>query len=293
MNLQGHLVLDDVMLGPSMEWTPRLAGWCFLRVQQGEGYWLGTEGGVVEAGAGDMLVLSPSCEGTFRASQLGPLTLQYFQFCPDLLSGLLTLVERKHLESLAQRGRHACLRIAADSPAASHFTEVCDLARTSNGLELRCRVLQVAAGVFEKAMERSTPVQRSFLPASQRIRGFLNQLTEAEIMNLSPLELATLCGCSVRHFNRLFKASFGVALRAKQTEVRLLKARQRLSETRATITHIARACGYRHVGLFTAMFKHQFGVTPTQWRAQNAAPTPRSGRGGDATARPGPLPRQP
>lgn len=170
---------------------------------------------------------------------------------------------------------------------------MCAQARPHRGLELRCRLLQIAAQVFGPELRQPAPAERSFLSASHRIRLFLHQLTEAEIMDFSPLELAALCGCSARHFNRLFTGNFGVSLRAKQTELRLLKARQLLSETHSTITRVARACGYRGLGLFTAMFKRRFGVTPTQWRAQNAAPTPRSGRGRNATATPRPLPRQP
>ena len=33
---------------------------------------------------------------------------------------------------------------------------------------------------------------------------------------------------------------------------------------------VAAACGYRHLGVFNALFKKKFSVTPTEWR-RNAA----------------------
>jgi AraC-like DNA-binding protein len=229
-----------------------------------------------------VLVLSPLRGGQFRASQLGSVTLQYFRFCPDLLAGLLTLAERRCLEVLAANAQRASQRLPADHATAEEFRRLCEAARLSSGLLVRCRVLQVAASLFEKDLQYPHARNASFLPASKRIQLFLNQLTEAEIMDLSAIELASRCGCSVRHFNRLFTGNFGVSLRAKQTELRLLKAREMLSETTVTITSVAHACGYRHLGLFNAMFKKRFGLTPTEWR-RNTLPHPQGPEPGQPT----------
>ena len=261
MTFQGHLHLDEISLAPSGEWVARLPGWCFLRVQEGQGYWL-EPGNTAAANAGDMLVLSPLRRGVFRASQLDGTTLQYFRFCPDRLSGFLTLAERNQLESLAAHPEPGLHHRSATHPAARQFAAVCEQARAGNGLLVRCRFLEVAALVFQKEIEKPRRGTRSFLPASKRIRVFLSQLTEAEVMGLSPRELGARCGCSVRHFNRLFAGSFGVSLRARQTQLRLLKVRQLLAETRTPVNAVATACGYRHQSLFNALFRRQFGMPP-------------------------------
>ena len=72
-----------------------------------------------------------------------------------------------------------------------------------------------------------------------------------------------MCGCSLRHFRRMFHEQFNTSIRAKQTELRLEKARQMLVETDEKILTIARESGYRHLGFFNAIFKRKFGVTPT------------------------------
>ena len=91
-------------------------------------------------------------------------------------------------------------------------------------------------------------------------------MPDAEIINHSPEELARLCGCSPRHFNRLFRAHFAVSARARQTELRLLKARQLLCSTNEKIIQVALNCGYRSLSLFNSIFKKRFGVTPSGYR---------------------------
>ena len=55
-------------------------------------------------------------------------------------------------------------------------------------------------------------------------------------------------------------------LRARQIELRLQRARQLLGDSDAKIINVAYDSGYRHLGLFNAMFKKRFGVTPSEWR---------------------------
>jgi len=78
--------------------------------------------------------------------------------------------------------------------------------------------------------------------------------------------LASLCGCSARHFNRLFRSCFGISVRARQTQLRLIKARQLLSETEKKVLEIALDSGYRNLSLFNLLFKRQFGMTPSESR---------------------------
>jgi AraC-like DNA-binding protein len=91
-------------------------------------------------------------------------------------------------------------------------------------------------------------------------------MPDVELIHHSPAELARLCGCSSRHFNRMFWKQFGSSVRSRQTELRLLRARQLLSNTEGKIVQVAFDSGYRNVSLFNSLFKRRFGVTPSQWR---------------------------
>jgi AraC-like DNA-binding protein len=113
-----------------------------------------------------------------------------------------------------------------------------------------------------------------------RIRQSVGQMFEAEFASSSLGELAARVHCSERHFSRLFREEFGVPLRTRQIELRLQRARQLLADQDAKIINVAYDSGYRHLGLFNAMFKKRFGATPSQWRrriARNHRPHHRGG----------------
>ncbi len=99
-------------------------------------------------------------------------------------------------------------------------------------------------------------------------------MIEAELSGKTLGELAGQLHCSERHFSRLFREEFGVPLRARQIELRLQRARQLLADLDAKIINVAYESGFRHLGLFNAMFKKRYGVTPSEWRQQNARKNP-------------------
>jgi len=112
----------------------------------------------------------------------------------------------------------------------------------------------------------------------------VGKMSEAELAVRSLTQLAADLHCSERHFSRLFREEFNISLRARQTELRLQRARQLLAESDAKIINVAYESGYRHLGLFNAMFKRRFGVTPSHWRQQNL---PAANPGGSPPKRPG------
>lgn len=265
-----HLLLDEAELAPSAEWEPPGACWRVARVGQGQGYWLGT-GEVRELSTGVVMVLSPQQTGHFRASQLGAMRLQHFRFCPELTGAILTMTERSYFERSAAQSVFASRTFAPNHPVALHFADVCAHARTRNGLLLRSRVLQLIGMIFERELSRAGAPQRPSFSASKRIKVLMQHLTEEEFLSGSAEDLAAYCGCSLRHFSRLFLHTFGVSLRFRQTELRLLKARRLLAESDTRVVTVATNCGYRHLGVFNALFKKRFGMTPTEWRRAVAA----------------------
>ncbi|MCX8156532.1 MAG: helix-turn-helix transcriptional regulator [Verrucomicrobiae bacterium] len=106
------------------------------------------------------------------------------------------------------------------------------------------------------------------LSARERLEAYISRLPKEEWIRREPAELAQICGCSLRHLRRLFRQCFGVSLRTQQTEFRLHRASQLLMETDDKILSIAWAVGFRHLGLFSRMFKRRFRMTPSEWRAK-------------------------
>lgn len=93
---------------------------------------------------------------------------------------------------------------------------------------------------------------------------------ELELRACEPLrmaELARLAGCSLGHFQRRFKARYGVAPLAYQQELRLRVARHLLRHSDYRIGEIAERTGFGTGYYFCRVFRRHAGCSPRAWRA--------------------------
>ena len=271
MTVERHLILQEMTLRPSGEWTPQGRGWIVARVAEGAGYWL-HGGNARELNAGDGFVAGFNSNLRLRSSQLGPLKLQFFTVQPQYLHGVLTVAEWHQLETAPARLAPYVSVFAAAEPVAQKFTRIAEHP-SSDGLSLRCALLQVWSGSLHGLLTAPVAEAGGGNQLQERFRKLLGQMTEAELAEASLTRLAAQLHCSERHFSRLFRAEFGVPLRTRQIELRLQRAQHLLANSSAKIINVAYDSGYRHLGLFNAMFKKRFGVTPSEWRQQNAPKT--------------------
>lgn len=120
-----------------------------------------------------------------------------------------------------------------------------------------CRILcQLYAQRF--AQRLSGPCRRA-LPALR----FLEAHPERAV---SPEELAALCGLSVTHLRRLFRACTGMGPTEYHTRLRIQRACQLLREGERNISEIADALGYENAFYFSRVFKKVMGVPPRQYQ---------------------------
>lgn len=84
----------------------------------------------------------------------------------------------------------------------------------------------------------------------------VEQLCKALFMSHSQLhrKLDALTGCSPIKFIRI---------------IRLNKAKDLLKNHTANVSSVAYQCGYNDPGYFARVFKHEYGVTPQEWRSHN------------------------
>lgn len=259
------LQIEEIQLLPGEEWQDAPESWRFVRVKSGAGYWLGA-GPVRALSAGDVFVAGPGAEGVLRASQIGELRLHAFCFVPDLLWGMFTLAERNFFESNALRDRHAQFRIfAANDSFSARFVAAIDERATRAPLLIRLQLLSLVFETFADALAQFQPPTRG-TSASERFKQLIHRLSDADLPNHTPEELARICGCSARHFNRLFREQFGDSVRSRQTAVRLMKAKSLLASGDEKIIDVAHSCGYRNLSLFNTLFKKNFKMTPSEWR---------------------------
>ena len=268
MNSERHLVLLEKELPPSAEWPPKGNGWLGIRVVAGQGYWLQSGAPARPLGAGDGVFTAGNGNGLLRASQLGPLQLQYFTVLPQLLTGVLTLTENHQFEGARQNPQNEALVFLAGDLWGQKFARL-TVTPTTDHLACRCACLQLWSEVYGSLLTSPLPGPVSDDKLRGRFRQLVGQIPQAELADHTLAELAAQLHCSERHFSRLFRDEFGDSLRARQIELRLQRARQLLVNSNAKIINVAYESGYRHLGLFNAMFKKRFGMTPSEWRREN------------------------
>ena len=260
------LILREITIPPSGEWSPSTEGWNVVRVSEGAGYCF-HDGKAGELNVGDGFMVPENSKMLVRASQLGSLNLQLFLVQPRLINGLLTIAESHQLNAIPLRSPYVSFFKAAD-PVAQKFARLCKQSHMER-LENRCSLLQLwATGIgslFETPLELPGPRQ-----LRDRFRQLVDQMPEVELAEYSLSDLAQRLQCSERHFSRLFREEFGMALRSRQIELRLQRALQLLANPKIKISHIAHESGYRHIGLFNSLFKKRYGVTPSEWRRKQA-----------------------
>jgi hemolysin activation/secretion protein/AraC-like DNA-binding protein len=271
MAVERHLILQELTLRPSGEWTPPARGWLVARVAEGGGYWL-HDGTARELNAGDGFVAAGNVRFVLRASQLGTLKIQFFTVQPQFLNGVLTVAECRQLEAVPGGAAARVSIFTAAEPLAQKFARLADLPR-ADSLSLRCALLQLWSGSLNHFLSAPISEADGGNKLHERFRQLVGKMTEAELAESSLPELARQLHCSERHFSRLFREEFGVPLRARQIELRLQRAQQLLADSNAKVINVAYDSGYRHLGLFNAMFKKRFGVTPSAWRQQNGIKT--------------------
>jgi transcriptional regulator GlxA family with amidase domain len=81
--------------------------------------------------------------------------------------------------------------------------------------------------------------------------------------------IAAEAGLSTRQLERLFKRHFGQTPAAIWKRWRLERARTLLTQTAMPITDVSIACGFSTAAHFSTAYRHQFGRTPSNERAQS------------------------
>lgn len=81
-------------------------------------------------------------------------------------------------------------------------------------------------------------------------------------------ELASLCGVSVRHFTRLYRALTGENITAHIARAQVMRAMALLKEDALPLKEVAARLGFRHPGSFSMAFRRATGISPSRYRQQ-------------------------
>ncbi|PWU11101.1 MAG: hypothetical protein C5B50_23940 [Verrucomicrobia bacterium] len=267
MKSLAQLRIGEFKLAPGEEWEDATQAWRLLWLQTGVAYWL-AEPRARSLSPGETLVVAPGVRALVRASQINDIVLHGFSFAPDSIPGLLSRAEQEFFETLVREKPNVLQIFPSTYPVSQQIAALAS-APDRASLGGRAAALSIVAALFQEEMLRHRPQLTRASSAQSRFEQLIRQMPDGEFIQHRPAELARLCGCSPRHFYRLFREHFGESVRSRQTELRLLKASRLLSTTGDKVIQIALESGYRNLGLFNSLFKRRFGITPSQWRQKS------------------------
>jgi AraC family transcriptional regulator len=131
-------------------------------------------------------------------------------------------------------------------------------------------VLQAAALLREQVEPREEATVGGLLPwEARRVRDYI----EAHLADVVHVEdLSLLIDCSLAHFSRSFKRTFGESPHAFVVKRRLEMAVRFMLETEMGLTDIAFQCGFADQSHFCRLFRNWIGATPATWRRAHRQP---------------------
>jgi len=125
----------------------------------------------------------------------------------------------------------------------------------------------LAVGLPTIVVRRSTDIQSI---ADQAVAEAVRYIREHACGEICVEGVAAHVALSYTTLKRRFQRVLSRSLHDEITRVRIERGRELLSETEMTLPQIAQATGFCHQAYFGAVFKSQTGMTPSQFREENA-----------------------
>jgi len=116
---------------------------------------------------------------------------------------------------------------------------------------------------------------RAMAPEVERLAHLRDAKDLMDRSYAEPLDLdaiATAAGYSRFHFVRAFRDAYGRTPRDYLSARRLERARELLRNANLTVTEVCFLVGFSSLGSFSALFKKEMQVTPSEYRAREVRP---------------------
>jgi AraC-like DNA-binding protein len=265
-----HMKKFELTLFGGTEWGVKTPQWLVMQLSQGVAY---LRSGTVsnDLTAGSLVVVPPNSGLTLLVSVLGEAVVRGVPIRVSSLSGMLTAAERACLEKEAAGQCGPFCLIPPSHSLSARFQEVFQNDRPLT-LPVRLGLMLGFAEWLSPALAKATAAEWKESPEltpKERLKQFLNQMPESELVDVSLSEVAKRLCCCERHASRLFREACGRSFRKHISDLRLNKACQMLAQGDYKIIDVALESGHNSLALFNYMFKNRFQMTPTEWRKRH------------------------
>jgi AraC-like DNA-binding protein len=277
MNDPIHLSKFKKALSSGAEWPLTTREWLAFQLCGGAAYiWAGEA--KKELAAYEVVICPPKMTLKLLGSVLGTASIRGLAIRVSALTGFLTAVERRCLETEAARKYAPFVTLPAGHPMAERLNGIF-ADEGAMTLSTRLAVVQTFADLLEpqlrEAGRKDAGTNEGDRDARTRLIHLMNQMPESELAGLSLGEFAQKIHACERHASRLFQDVWGQSFRSFVSDLRLKKACQLLAEGRLKIIDVALESGHGSLAHFNYIFKKQMRLTPTEWRERRSkGPTP-------------------
>jgi len=268
MNDPLHLSKFWKFLSTGEEWPVATRDWLVLQLYDGAAY---VFAGKVkkELATSETLLCPPKVTLRLLGSVLGSASFRGLSIRVSSLTGLLTAMERRCLETEAARQLAPFVTVPAGHPMAERLLQLFtnDGAMTlSDRLAIVQSFAELLAPQLREMGMKETLAETGEQDAKSRMIQLINQMPESELATISLSRFAQKIHACERHASRLFQEVWGASFRSFVSDLRLKKACQLLLEGKLKIIDVALESGHGSLAHFNYVFKKQLRLTPTEWR---------------------------
>ncbi len=143
------------------------------------------------------------------------------------------------------------------------FAEVSDGTLFDQARQVRQFEQTLIYALFE-LHQHNQPAQKTAAALPHVLRRALDYMESQASQTITIGDIAQAAGVSVRSLYAGFREHLGVAPMARLKQMRLEAARQHLLKGGVSVTQIALACGFTHLGQFSADYRRHYGERPSE-----------------------------
>ena len=226
------------------------------------------------AQAGDMLIILPQDMHAIEQHEGEAVEYYNILFRLSLLDGGANdIAYERHIAPLSKRTRTLPIHLPSCSALCQSLTpHVLSLidARHETDSELMIKAhLYAMLHHLARCSADPSKTERAQASTYERLKPAIERIRSAPHEAHSIAQAASLCGYSPSHFARLFHKLTGTSFTQYVLQYRLEIAANALQSSSQPITRIALETGFHNLSYFTRAFTAQYGVTPTQYRADS------------------------
>ncbi len=220
------------------------------------------DGDTLDAQPGDLLLLAKHAPLHFQAED-NVLLYDWVEFDADADTDFFrslqipenVLLRCGDTDFLCTLLRQLCAEFYAENPKRADMTD-------SLLKALFIRIAETAAPVGTAAMQGGDPHYAALVRLREKIYANPQEKWTVEM-------LCSEVNMSRSYFQLVYRETFGMTCIADVINCKMHRARELLTATAYTISHIAQLCGYDNEEHFMRQFKKNHGVTPTVYRKEH------------------------